>query len=855
MSARVERFVMSTTLRARRFALALLVAALLVATSGAATARVRSASSVPGGGPPSVTGLLGDAVRLNPAGLPAATGEGLAALQELVVDPATQLLGIATFDGRQPPGGAQLGVLEALGLQVQPLQALPMAYVLGTKDQLVAAAGAGAVRDVYPNQLLEYDSTESTAATGALAVHQLGITGEGVGIAILDTGVDATHPALADHVTHNVKLLSPEYLSLVGLPVGPDVPPGTIVVPVDQLPYNNSDTLSGHGTHVAGIAAADASNNAELVGMAPDADIIGLSAGEALFITNAVAGLDFALLHHDDWNIDVINNSWGSSFAPFDPANPVNVATKALHDAGVVVVFAAGNSTDDMQINPYSVAPWVISVAATTNTKERADFTSGGLPFDNSVAGPMPADRHQRYEGDGLGLYHPDVAAPGVDVLSTGTPTGVGILAPSAPGGTATISGTSMASPHVAGLVALLLEANPVLTPDQVAAILQATAEPLPDGTPFWQAGHGFVDAEAAVAMAQTATPGEIDAALAARDAEVLAAREFSVRFTDVWSFDALPVTVGGLDSRQFAVEVPTGTEAIHASVTFPSTDLLGINQFEYSVTVRDAAGAVVAASAGASGASGHSEVFADLRGLTEVTFGTWTVEVAGQLGLSDPGIVLGKTVSVALAQLVAQEGGGGGGGGGPVFTPTHSLAFPFFPDKPEGLLPSPEACHFDTNLIPSGTFDPARPSIGACRAGIVGYATNYAADRPAVFTSIPLTETVIGGPATIGLHLVDTLQPVWSLAFASRASIDLDATLPDGTVVALASSEQDAQVGPTPVRGTYEVSVIPTALPTGSVLRLTLRFSGVYTSTMRLLYGGGPYADSGITLTFGTLT
>src|SRR5207247_59290 len=83
--------------------------------------------------------------------------------------------------------------------------------------------------------------------------------------------------------------------------------------------------------------------------------------------------------------IRVANNSWGSSFRLFDPDEPINQATKAAHDAGITVVFAAGNEATEMAINPYSVAPWVISVGAGTLNHERASFSSGGIEFDDST--------------------------------------------------------------------------------------------------------------------------------------------------------------------------------------------------------------------------------------------------------------------------------------------------------------------------------------------------------------------------------------------------------------------------------------------------------------------------------------
>ena len=87
--------------------------------------------------------------------------------------------------------------------------------------------------------------------------------------------------------------------------------------------------------------------------------------------------------------IDVFNNSWGNSFRQYDPKDPVNVATKAVSDKGAVVVFSAGNSgheNGESSVSPFNQAPWVISVAAGTVKRERGDFSSNGLEFDNGAA-------------------------------------------------------------------------------------------------------------------------------------------------------------------------------------------------------------------------------------------------------------------------------------------------------------------------------------------------------------------------------------------------------------------------------------------------------------------------------------
>jgi serine protease AprX len=471
--------------RVHRLAVVVL-AALIAGTLGTATATVavrRASTSQPSATP--TTGPLQGLATL--ASVPAAAGE--------------RLLGIATFG---PSTRVRGDALADLGLDVLPMRELPLALVSGTKAQLEAAVRKGVALDVYPDEKLVLHSAESTAAIGADTLRDTGLRGRGVGVAVVDTGIDATHPDLADHVTHNMKLVGPEILDVLGGKHRPDEPPGTLVVPMDGM---NSDTTSGHGTHVAGIVAGDAHTSPDQVGVAPDADLIGYGTGDAISIFTVLAAFDDILVHHLEWGIRVVNNSWGQSGRLFDPNHPINVATRALHDAGLVVVFSAGNDGAEGTINPYSVAPWVISAGSANNDRDRSAFSSGGYEHDNSTAAPVPDDRHLRFDGDRIGIYHPDVSAPGTDIVSSGTPTGIGTLSPALPGGTATLSGTSMAAPHVSGVAALLFEARPSLTPDQVRQVLQVTAAPMRGEAEFFESGYGFTDAATARLLPGPAGP------------------------------------------------------------------------------------------------------------------------------------------------------------------------------------------------------------------------------------------------------------------------------------------------------------------------------------------------------------
>lgn len=819
----------------------LVLAVLITGTLGTATATVAVRRSTP---PPSV---------------PAAAAEplqGLATLASVPAAAAERLFGIATF---RTSGQVRADALSDLGLSVIPMRRLPLALVSGTKAQLSAAARKGVALDVYPDQKLQVHSGASTAAIRADTLRASGRRGSGVGVAIVDTGIDATHPDLSDHVTHNMKLVGAEHLDVLGGKRLPDDPPGTIVIPLDGL---TSDTSSGHGTHVSGIVAADGHTSPDQIGVAPDANLIGYGAGDALSIFTVLAAFDDILVHHREWGIKVVNNSWGQSGRLFDPDHPINVASKALYDAGLVVVFSAGNDGQEGTINPYSVAPWVISAGSANNERDRSGFSSAGYEHDNSTPAPVPDDHHVRFDGDRIGLYHPDVSSPGADIVSSGTLTGIGTLSPALPGGTATLSGTSMSAPHISGIAALLFEARPSLTPDQVRQVLQVTAVPMRGDARFFESGYGFTDAAAAVALVRRSDFSQalLDELQAEADERVLRARPFAVRASDLWAFSPdLPVTVSGLVSREFTTEVAPGTDAVRAVVSYPSLSLIGVNPFDWEVRVADAAGRVLATSTPSSSA-GVSSLFVEPDPAT-VQYGTWKVTVTGVLGAADTDALIGNVVTVAVAQVARQAAGAAAAG--PRFVPEGSTSLFFQRAVPAAIplpiaLPSPEGC----SLV-AGTLDATMGSdrvVDACTSGLTGWAVTYGLDVPATFTSPALgPSVVVGGPAQLTLWLVDPAAAVWTGGFASRVGYALDAVAPDGTATSIAAGDMERkvddaeEVGAAPTRADYGFTVSPTSVPAGSKLRLQLRFSGAYASGMRMVFGGA-YADSGLTMTLGRM-
>ncbi len=424
---------------------------------------------------------------------------------------------IVTFDEATTTATAVAGGVTGTGAGVVTFKHLPMVGALATPSQLAAIQSLPGVQSVYHNARLEYLNYEATRSTNADDVWALGYTGKGVGVAILDSGIDGLYnPGLKYPVktVANVKYVA-DFGDIVTY--DPSLPRAAGTLFVENIA--NSETSVGHGTHVAGTVAGDGSGSAAGIykGVAPGANLIGIGAGDILFVFWTLAGFDYVLDNQAKYNIQVVNNSWGSDGA-YDPNHPINIATKKVHDAGVTVVFAAGNAgPGENTLNPYSVAPWVISVAAgcklftidPTNSKDHcADQTGAGRPSylaDFSSRG-IPGDA----------LYHPDIMAPGVHIVSTRASLGftlngldanhdVRICNVSIPHQQyfTCASGTSMAAPHVAGIVALMEEAaGGRLTPDQALSILTKTATHLPEYA-LWEVGAGHANALAAVKAAK----------------------------------------------------------------------------------------------------------------------------------------------------------------------------------------------------------------------------------------------------------------------------------------------------------------------------------------------------------------
>jgi subtilisin family serine protease len=422
-------------------------------------------------------------------------------------------------------------MLQSLGIAGgRYTKALPIVLTSINRTQFNALKAKPGVRSLYANRtfrLLDFEGRTITGIENLIRDSQvtalnngLPVSGKNIGVSYIDTGIDATHPdlQLGQNVAQNV------YYATADLPVEP--PAGFLpVVPVENVPV--TDIEGGHGTFGAGVTAGTGVASAGLYkGMAPGAKLVAIRAGNDVGLTTyaIVQAMDYTLVNQYRYNIRVCNNSWGTTLAdnPYDPNDPINTATRMMHDRNITVVFAAGNDGDapDM-INPFSVAPWVISVAAAEKQGlgTPAGFSSrgndngtgsdtAGQPADPTVAPNLRPD----ITGSGVDIKSTRSKAPGVTNIAGTIPIFVGAndlstIPPAYLPYYTTSQGTSFSTPQVTGIVALMLEANPLLTPDQVVTLLRQTATPMPYEERV--VGAGYVDAHNAVraAMSLSAVP------------------------------------------------------------------------------------------------------------------------------------------------------------------------------------------------------------------------------------------------------------------------------------------------------------------------------------------------------------
>lgn len=534
--------------------------------------------------------------------------------------------------------------LDALGVPGVRLRELPMALTVLSPAQVREVASWPEVRSVWHNARLDILLDESVALTKADKVKRgegvaraAGYTGAGIGVAVIDTGVDSLHPDLLGKVEGYVAQ-------------------GDLFEENDRnktvmAPMVAGDTY-GHGTHVAstiaGTGRAHTANEKPFDGMAPGAKIYSFKTDTGLYLYGGpiLVSFDWMLEHNRlvdaglkaGPKVHVSSNSWGGGDGTnYNPDDPINVATKALYDSGVNVVFAASNSGGPNTLNQYATSPWVISVAAGTKTLGLATFSSRGrcdgdaepcMRDDPATKGDdVEWNRRDAQKGN-TGLYRPTVTAPGADIEAAKSSEAVVMASGTDPVNPmyTYASGTSMATPHVAGAIALMLEARPKLKPQHVIDILEATADDMPAYETF-EVGLGHLDALEAVQAAEKGkvvfppsikgkTPEYVQTSSASFGGEVA---------SGTWLVRKCSTTEIPPGLSQHKIAVASGTDVIYTEIEWADP-----NQLIYLV-IYDPECNVAGESAALLdiGSVNHRALM-----VTNPAPGTWTVGVYGRINL-----------------------------------------------------------------------------------------------------------------------------------------------------------------------------------------------------------------------------
>ena len=383
---------------------------------------------------------------------------------------------------RAGAGSAPEEAVRRLGGQVT--RALPIVGgFAATMPSTVAGelARLPGVRAVTPDGKLRVQGTASTSTIRSVypkvvkadSAWQKGITGRGVTVAVLDTGV-ASVPDLAGRLVQVRDDLTGQ------------------VTPCKNLSGElDCNDRYGHGTFIAGLVAGNgASSGGKWKGVAPEASILSVKAAGAdgaADVSNILAAIQWVVSFKERYNIRVLNLSLGTDSTQDWQVDPLNYAVERAWAAGMTVVVSASNEGPAAgTITKPADDPWVITVGA-TDDRGTTSVGDDQLP-DFSGRGPTAH-----------GLAKPDVAAPGAHVISLRAPgSTIDTQFPwYVDGSYRRGSGTSMATGVVSGVVALMLQANPSFTPDRVKYALAATARDAASSDPM-AVGAGVADASAA---------------------------------------------------------------------------------------------------------------------------------------------------------------------------------------------------------------------------------------------------------------------------------------------------------------------------------------------------------------------
>jgi subtilisin family serine protease len=428
----------------------------------------------------------------------------------IAVEPEGELLRYGVYVGYpQQPANADLAALSSSGVSTavfHPFRTIPYVQMSLTFAEIARVAALPGVQRVEAVEMVYPVNNVATKTSGAVASNfrrfptvqgNLAITGKGVVISILDTGVNDVRDDLTGFPGHEA--FSGKFVAGGNFYSGQpalNTPPEQSENPVDR----GADSV--HGSHVAGTALGTGGPTGVFGGVAPASKLVDqkvLSDAGAGF--GSAAGVEWAILNKEKYGIRVLNLSLGG-LTNSDGTDAGSQAINAAFDAGIIAVVATGNDEATGYIASPSAADKAFSIGslADQNSLDRAD----DLVASYSNEGPRLSDG----DADFTDEMKPLVSAPGSGIISAD-----GLLVTDGKQ-YKSLSGTSMATPHVAGIVALILEANPALTPQQVWDILKHTSEhrsdwgktpassrPFSSGDPNYHpsGGWGQVDAYAAV--------------------------------------------------------------------------------------------------------------------------------------------------------------------------------------------------------------------------------------------------------------------------------------------------------------------------------------------------------------------
>jgi serine protease AprX len=358
-------------------------------------------------------------------------------------------------------------------------------------------ADSPAIQDIHWDRPTGGKMNRAAVVEGARAVQEnYGLDGAGVGVAVIDSGIAPWH----DDLTYKGSNPAVKVVGNQRVTKFVDFVNGRLTA------YDDN----GHGTHVSGIIAGNGYDTlGARAGMAPAANIVSLKVLDdhgGGYISNVIAALDWAVTNKTLYNIRVINLSVGAAVTESYLTDPLTLAAKRAVDSGIVVVTAAGNLGKNHAgaiqyggITAPGNAPWVLTVGAYSHegTITRADDVMGGY----SSRGPTAIDF----------LAKPDVVATGTGIVSLASPGSTfyttkaayllnGVLKTTSKP-YLSLTGTSMAAPVVAGTVALMIQANPKLTPNLVKAIIEYTAQNYKYDA--LTQGAGFLNTKGAVDLAK----------------------------------------------------------------------------------------------------------------------------------------------------------------------------------------------------------------------------------------------------------------------------------------------------------------------------------------------------------------